>query len=55
MYSEQITQCRQQYDEQIQKLQSRIKELEEWNTSHQGLMLLIYETFSSNSFFPYRR
>jgi hypothetical protein len=36
MYSEQITKYRQEYDQQIQKLQSRIKELEEWNENHQG-------------------
>ena len=38
MYSEQITQYRREYDEKIQQLQSRIKELEDWNEAHQGLV-----------------
>jgi hypothetical protein len=38
MYSEQITKCRQEYDEQIQKLQSHIKELEGWKENHQGFI-----------------
>ena len=36
MYSEQITQYRREYDEKIHQLQSRIKELEDWNEAHQG-------------------
>ncbi|CAF4670489.1 unnamed protein product [Rotaria sp. Silwood1] len=35
MYSAQISKCRQEYDEQIHKLQLRIKELEDWNENHQ--------------------
>jgi hypothetical protein len=36
MYSEQISKYRLESDEQIQKLQLRIQELEEWNKNHQG-------------------
>ena len=36
MYTEQISKHRQEYDAQIQKLQSRIQELEELNTNLQG-------------------
>lgn len=39
MYSAQLFKCRQEYDEHIQKLQLRIKELEEWNQNQQGLTL----------------
>ncbi|CAF0924059.1 unnamed protein product [Rotaria sordida] len=35
MYAGQISKCRQEYDEQIHKLQLRIKELEDWNENHQ--------------------
>jgi hypothetical protein len=40
MYSQQLSKSRQEYDEQIQKLQLRIKELEEWNENHQGLRFI---------------
>ncbi|CAF3204395.1 unnamed protein product, partial [Rotaria sp. Silwood2] len=35
MYSAQISKCRQEYDEQIHKLQLYIKELEDWNENQQ--------------------
>ena len=41
-YAEQITKCRPEYDAHIQKLQSRIQELEQLNANLQG--------FTSNSF-----
>ena len=40
MYSQQLSKSRQEYDEQIQKLQLRIKELEEWNENHRGLRFI---------------
>jgi hypothetical protein len=46
MYSEQITKCRQEYDEQIQKLQLHIKELEDWKENHQGFIYFFFKTFS---------
>lgn len=38
MYSQQIIKCRQEYEEQLQKLQIRIKELEQLNENHQGFI-----------------
>ncbi|UJR30030.1 hypothetical protein I4U23_017575 [Adineta vaga] len=35
LHAEQMAKSRRDYDEQIQKLQSRITELEEWNKNHQ--------------------
>ena len=43
MYSEQIGKLRQEYEDQLQKLRSRIEELEQWNANQQG--------FSHENFF----
>lgn len=39
MFSEQLNKCRQEYEDQLQKLRSRIEELEQWNANQQGLDL----------------
>ena len=52
VHAEQMSTCRRDYDEQIQKLQSRIAELEEWNKNHQGIVEI---SVSNNFFFSRRR
>jgi len=40
VYAEQIAACRQDYEQQINKLNKRIKELEDWNEDHhQGTII----------------
>ncbi len=41
-------QTEKEYDEQIHKLQLRIKELEDWNEDYQGLLL--HYSFKTNQF-----
>lgn len=36
MYAEQLSKCRLEYEDQLQKLRSRIQELEQWNANQQG-------------------
>lgn len=49
MHAEQLTKYRQDYDAQIQKLQSRVQELEELNTNLQGFPSASFSNHS-NSF-----
>ena len=41
-YAEQITKCRPEYDAHIQKLQSRIQELEQLNANLQGFISVFF-------------
>lgn len=50
MHSEQLTKYRQEYDAQIQNLQSRIQELEELNTNLQGFTSISLPKHSNFSF-----
>jgi len=56
MFSKQLNKCRQEYEDQLQKLRSRIEELEQWNANQQGLDLRFQqETSFEFVFFLFRR